>query len=178
MPAPAAAGAAASQGVTPPAGYVIGAADRLAIQYWDDPKMSAEVVVRPDGRISLPLLNDVDAAGLTPDELRARVTKLATAFVEAPNVQVIVQEINSRRVFITGMVAAPAPYPLLGPTTVLQLISTAGGLLEYAKEKDVRVIRTENGQPRSYRFNYHDVIRGRNLQQNILLQPGDTVVVP
>ena len=168
----------ADQGLTPPADYVIGPGDRLSVLYWDDAKMSAQVVVRPDGMISLPLLNDVPAAGLTVDGLRALITKGALAFVEGPNVQVIVLEILSRRVFITGMVGSPAHYPLLGPTTVLQLIATAGGLQEYANKKNIRIIRDEGGQQRSFRFNYNDVLQGRNLQQNILLKPGDTVLVP
>lgn len=161
-----------------PAGYVIGAADKLSVRFWDDAKMSAEVVVRPDGMISLPLLNDVQAAGLTPEQLRENVLKGATAFVEGPNVQVIVTEINSRRVYITGNVANPAYYPLLGPTSVVQLISMAGGLQEYANKKNISIIRSENGRQVRYRFNYSDVEKGRNLQQNIELRPGDTVMVP
>jgi polysaccharide export outer membrane protein len=179
--APAVPAASAGQkdvGITPPADYVIGPGDKLSVLYWDDAKMSADVVVRPDGMISLPLLNDVRAAGLTPDQLRATVTKGATAFVEGPNVQVIVREIVSRRVFITGMVASPAHYPLVGPTNVIQLIAMAGGLQEYANKKNIRIIREENGQQRSYRFNYNDVLEGKNLAQNIDLKPGDTVLVP
>jgi polysaccharide export outer membrane protein len=166
------------EGVQPPADYVIGPDDRLSILYWGDEKMSSDVVVRPDGMISLPLLNDVSAVGLTPEQLRAKVTEAALKFNDLANVQVIVREIRSRRVFITGMVASPAPYPLAGPTSVLQLISMAGGVQEYANKKNITIIRTENGQQRSFRFNYNDVQRGRNLQQNIMLKPGDTVVVP
>lgn len=167
-----------NQGLPTPADYVIGPADKLSVRFWDDTKMSAEVVVRPDGMITLPLLNDIPAAGLTPDQLRERVVKGATTFVEAPNVQIIVVEINSRRVFITGMVASSAHYPLLGPTTVLQLIATAGGLQEYAKTKDIRIVRRENGRDVAYRFNYNEVREGKNLAQNIELKPGDTVIVP
>lgn len=181
-PAPAATGTqpgGAGAGLELPPGYLIGPADQLQILYWDNPKMSAEaVVVRPDGMISLPLLNDVSAVGLTPDQLREKVAKLATQFIEGPNVQVIVREINSRRAYITGMVGNPGFYPLVGPTTVLQLIATAGGLLEYAKTKDIRIVRQENGRQVAYRFNYNDVRQGRNLSQNIELRPGDTVIVP
>lgn len=162
-----------------PPGYVIGPADQLQILYWDNPKMSVDaVVVRPDGMISLPLLNDVSAVGLAPDQLREKIAKLAMQFVEGPNVQVIVREINSRRVYITGMVSNPGYYPLIGPTSVVQLIATAGGLLEYAKQKDIRILRQDNGRQQAYRFNYDDLERGRNLSQNIELRPGDTVIVP
>lgn len=170
--------AAPGQGVNPPADYVIGPADKLSVRFWDDAKMSAEVVVRPDGMITLPLLNDVSAAGLTPEQLREAVLKGAAKYVEGANVQIIVIEINSRRVFITGMVANSAHYPLLGPTTVLQLIATAGGLQEFAKAKDIRIVRRENGREVAYRFNYNDVRQGKNLAQNIELKPGDTVIVP
>lgn len=170
--------AAPAPGVTPPADYVIGPADKLSVRFWDDAKMSAEVVVRPDGMITLPLLNDVQAAGLTPEQLRESVLKGAATYVEGANVQIIVVEINSRRVFITGMVANSGHYPLVGPTTVIQLISTAGGLEEFAKTKDIRVLRRENGREVAYRFNYNDVRQGKNLAQNIELKPGDTVIVP
>jgi polysaccharide export outer membrane protein len=177
---PAAAGSAAAQteGVRPPSDYVIGPADKLSVRFWDDAKMSAEVVVRPDGMITLPLLNDLQAAGLTPEQLRETVLKGAAKYVEGANVQIIVVEINSRRVYITGMVANAGPYPLVGPTTVLQLIATAGGLQEFAKGKDIRILRRENGREVAHRFNYNDVRQGKNLAQNIELKPGDTVIVP
>lgn len=161
-----------------PAGYTIGPEDALAIVFWRNDDMTADVVVRPDGMITLPLVNDIQAAGLTPEQLRVRIAAAAGAFIESPTVMVRVREIHSRRVFITGMVANPAFYPLVGPVTVLQLIATAGGLLEYAKTKDIRIVRTENGRQVAYRFNYNDVRQGKNLAQNIELKPGDTVIVP
>ncbi len=161
-----------------PADYVIGPEDVLAIVFWRDEDMTADVVVRPDGRITLPLINDVHAAGLTPEALRVRITEAASKFIASPNVMVRVRELKSRKVFITGMVANPAQYPLVAPTTVVQLIAMAGGLQEYANRKNIRILRTENGQPRSYRFNYNDVMEGRRLEQNLELQPGDTVIVP
>lgn len=161
-----------------PSDYVIGPEDVLSIVFWRDESMTADVVVRPDGKITLPLINDVQAAGLKPEELRVRVTELASKLVESPNVMVRVREIKSRKVFITGMVSHPANYPLVGPTTVLQLIATAGGLLEYAKTKDIRIVRTENGRQVAYRFNYNDVRKGESLNQNIELKPGDTIIVP
>jgi polysaccharide biosynthesis/export protein len=165
-------------GITPPADYVIGPDDSLSVLFWKDKDMSADVVVRPDGKISLPLINDLQASGLTPDQLRARITEAASKFVEDPNVMVIVKEIRSRRVFITGQVSKSGPYPLAGPMTVLQLISLAGGLQEFADGKNISIIRMENGQPVSYRFNYSEVLKRKNLKQNIELKPGDQVVVP
>jgi polysaccharide export outer membrane protein len=170
--------AAPAGAVIPPPDYVIGPDDQLSIVFWRDKDLSSDVVVRPDGKITLPLLNDVQAAGLTPDALRGVLTQAATKFVEEPNVSVAVKQINSRKVFITGQVGKPSPYPLNGPMTVVQLISLAGGLLEYADEKNVRVLRTENGASQSFRVNYDELKKGRNLQQNIELKPGDQVLVP
>jgi polysaccharide export outer membrane protein len=161
-----------------PADYVIGAEDVLGIVFWREKELSADVAVRPDGRISLPLLNDVDAAGLTPEQLRVRITEAANKYVEEPTVSVVVKDIRSRKVFITGHVAKPAAYSLGGPTTVMQLITMAGGVQEFADDEKIQIIRTENGRQISLRFNYDQVKKGKNLQQNILLKPGDTVVVP
>lgn len=165
-------------GVTPPAGYVIGPDDQLSIVYWREKDMSADVVVRPDGLISLPLLNDVQASGLTPEQLRLAITKGAGKFVEEPTVSVVVKAINSRKVFITGQVARPGNYPIGGPTTVLQLIAVAGGVSEYANKSKISIIRKDNGKDTNFRFNYEDVLKGKNLAQNIELKPGDTVIVP
>jgi polysaccharide export outer membrane protein len=170
--------AAIAAGVTPAPDYVIGPGDRLAIVFWREAEMSVETVVRPDGRISIPLLNDVEAIGLTPEQLREKLMTTAQRVVQDPNVTVVVKEINSRRVFITGQVAKPGPYLLTSSMNVLQLIATAGGLLEYADEKNILVMRTQNGQPSNFKFNYKDVSTGKNLKQNIDLKPGDTVVVP
>lgn len=161
-----------------PAGYVIGPGDVLSVVFWRDKDLSAEVTVRPDGKITLPLLNDVTAQGLTPEQLRERVTEAAKKFVEDPNPTVIVKEINSRRVFITGQVEKSGPYPLSASMTVLQLIATAGGLREFAQRKNITVLRLEAGQQVIYGFNYQDVLDRKNLEQNIELKPGDTIVVP
>ena len=165
-------------GVTPPTGYTIGPDDQLSIVYWREKDMSADVVVRPDGLISLPLLNDVQASGLTPEELRAAITKGATKFVEEPTVSVVVKAINSRKVFITGQVAKAGAYPLGGPTTVLHLIANAGGVNEYADKGKISIVRTEGGKTTRLGFNYEDVLKGKNLAQNIELKPGDTIIVP
>jgi polysaccharide biosynthesis/export protein len=176
-PAPGpAAPAAASQAL--PAGYVIGASDVLSIGFWRDKDMSADVTVRPDGNISLPLLNDVPAAGFTPDQLREKLVEAASKYIEDPNATVVVKEIHSRNVYVTGNVAKPATYPLMSDMTVLQAIALAGGLQEYADAKNIVVIRNENGRPTYHKFNYKDVVKQKNVQQNILLKPGDTVVVP
>jgi polysaccharide export outer membrane protein len=179
-PAPAATQATPpSGGVLPPADYVIGPDDALSIIYWDHKEMSADVVVRPDGKITLPLVNDMQAVGLTPDQLRQKITEAGAKFVESPVVTVIVKEIKSRQVSITGQVGKSGWYPINGPMTVIQLIALAGGLQEYADGKHISVLRTEKGQPVSYRFNYDEVVKKRrNLKQNIELKPGDQVVVP
>lgn len=176
--APAAAAAATAKGVTTPSDYVIGPDDELSIMFWRDKDLSGDVTVRPDGKISLPLLNDVQAAGLTPDQLREKLVEAAKKYVDDPSATVVVKQINSLRVFITGQVAKPGPYPLTAPTTVLQLISTAGGLNEYAKSKDILIMRSDNGRQVGLHFNYKDVVKGKNLKQNVQLQAGDTVIVP
>lgn len=164
--------------VPPPPGYVIGPDDVLQVLYWREKDVSAETTVRPDGMISLPLLNDVKAAGLTPEQLRDAVNEAAKKFFEDPNVTINIKTINSRKVFITGSVGKPGPYPLSAPTTVLQLISMAGGLTEFAKQNDIAIMRTENGKQLRFAFKYKDVAKGKNLKQNIELKPGDTVIVP
>ena len=168
----------AARSVPLPTDYTIGAEDVLNIVFWREPDMSAEVVVRPDGKISLPLLNDVVALGLTPAELRATLTEQAKKLIADPNVAVVVKQINSRKVFITGNVERPGPYPLGGPTTVLQLIALAGGLREYADSKHIVIMRVEKGVSVSLPFNYNDISKRKNLQQNVELKPGDTVIVP
>jgi len=169
---------AIAAGVASPDDYVIGADDVLSIVFWRDKDMSTEVIVRPDGKISLPLINEVMAAGLTPTGLRERITEEAERFLESPQATVVVKQINSRRVYIVGEVGKAGPYPLTTPMTVLQLIATAGGLSDFARREDITIMRTENGIPRTYPFDYESVSRRRKLGQNILLKPGDTVVVP
>lgn len=177
-----AAPAVTTAAMTPPValapGYVVGPGDVLAIVFWRQQEMSAEVVVRPDGRISVPLLNEIDVTGLTPEQLRQKLTTDAQKFVQDPNVTVVVKQINSRRVYITGQVSRPGPYPLISSMNVLQLISMAGGLSEYADEKNILVMRTINGKTTHFTFNYKDMINRKNLTQNIDLKPDDTVIVP
>jgi polysaccharide export outer membrane protein len=164
--------------VSPPPDYVIGADDVVSIEFWRDKDLSTEAVVRPDGKISVPLLNDVAAAGLTPEQLRQALMIGARRYVEEPNITIVVKQINSRKVFITGEVEKPGSFPLKGPTTVVQLIAMAGGLREYADVKRIFIVRSEGGRQTTHPFNYSDVLKGRNLTQNIELKPGDTVIVP
>src|SRR5580765_804292 len=159
-------------GIPIPTDYVIGAEDVLQIVYWRDKDMSTSVAVRPDGKISLPLLNDVQAAGLTPAQLRDKLTEASKKFIEDPTITVVVDKMNSRKVFITGEVEKPGPYPLIGPTTVLQLIALAGGHREFADSKNIVIVRVENGKSLTYLFNYKDVASRRNLNQNIELKSG------
>lgn len=159
-------------------GYVIGPEDELAVTFWRESELSAEVTVRPDGKISLPLLNEIVAAGLTPDQLRANLVDRAKRFIENPSASVIVRNVKSRKVFVTGAVSKPGSYVLAGPTTVLQLIALAGGLTEWAKSDRIVVIRGNGHRQLALAFNYQDVGRRKNLAQNILLEPGDTVMVP
>lgn len=179
----AAAGAAAvvspsAAGIVPPPGYVIGADDVLSVLFWREKDLTTDVNVRPDGKITLPLLNDVQAAGLTPEQLKENVTKAASQYVQDPNVTVVVKAINSRKVFVQGAIGKPGPYPLMAPTTVMQLIATAGGVNEFAHADQILILRTTNGKQEAIKFNYKEVSKGRKLSQNIELQPGDTVVVP
>jgi len=168
---------AAPVGVTPPSGYVIGADDLLSVRFWADAQLSADVVVRPDGKISVPLLNDVQAAGLTPEQLNAALEKAASKFIAEPDATVIVREVRSRKVYVLGQVARPSQVPLNSDMNVLQVLTAVGGVLEYADKGGIVIVRVENGRERRFKFNYNDVVKGKNVQQNIQLQPGDTVIV-
>lgn len=163
---------------TGPAKFVIGVGDVLSITFWREQNLSGDVVVRPDGRISLPLLNDIQAAGSTPEQLAASLASAAVKFVDDPDVSVIVKEIHSRKVYLVGQVATPGAVTLTGDMNVLQLLAVGGGLLEYADRNHILITRTENKQEKRFKFNYDDVLKGKNLRQNIVLQSGDTVVVP
>lgn len=165
-------------GVETPADYIIGTEDVLAVVFWREPTLSAEVVVRPDGKISLPLLNDVYVSGQTPEQVRQLLTKLADRFVDTPQPSVVVKQINSRRVFITGNVERPGAFPLLRPTSVVQLIALAGGLREFADHGNIVIVRNDAGKQLTFRFDYDRLKSGKNLTQNIDLRPGDTIIVP
>jgi polysaccharide export outer membrane protein len=158
--------------------YVIGAEDHLNVSVWKEPELSMVVPVRPDGGISLPLINDVNAVGLTPMQLAAHVTARLKQFLAEPRVTIIVTQINSRRFYVLGEVGRPGAFPLLPNMTVLQALSTAGGFREFANPSKIYVLRNENGTAKKYPFNYKQVIAGKRIEQDIQLKPGDTVVVP
>lgn len=169
---------ATATGVSVPADYVIGPEDVLGVLFWREQEMSGDVAVRPDGMITLPLVGDVRASGLRPETLRDAIKQAAGKYLTDANVTVVVRQVNSRKVFITGQVTTPGAFPLAGPRTVMQVIALAGGIAEYADAEHISIMRTEQGRTRVFKFNYKDVSRGKKLEQNILLMPGDTVVVP
>ncbi len=161
-----------------PADYVIGAEDILGVTSRYHQDLSLDVAVRPDGKISFPLLKDLVAAGLTVEELRAQLTTALAPLVKGdPAITVQPKQINSRKVYINGEVNKQGAFPLLGPLNVMQFISLAGGLTVYAKQDQILILRMENGRQVSRTFNYEQVARGQRLEQNILLQPGDTIIV-
>ncbi|HKS66748.1 MAG TPA: polysaccharide biosynthesis/export family protein [Candidatus Acidoferrales bacterium] len=169
---------AASNAATTDPGYVIGAQDVLDINVWKEKELTETVPVRPDGKISLPLLNDVQAAGLTPSQLADQITKGLKKFVTDPQVTVVVKEILSQRVYLIGEVKRAGAYPLLPGETVLQALSSSGGFTMFANMKKIYVLRAVNGKQEKYPVNYKDVVDGKRPDQDIVLKAGDTIVVP
>lgn len=169
---------AAQRPATQDPNFIIGAQDVLDISVWKEPELTRVVPVRPDGKISLPLLNDVQAAGLTPLQLTAQISESLKKFVTNPQVTVIVSQINSQRVYILGEVTRAGAYPLLPGMTALQALSSAGGFTLFANTKKIYVLRQENGKQQKFPFNYKEVVDGKHPEQNILLNAGDTIVVP
>jgi len=160
-----------------PSDYVIGADDVLRISVWKEPDLSEMLPVRPDGKISMPLLNDIPAAGLTPLQLKDSITEKLKKFIADPRVTVVVTAMNSQRIFVSGEVLHSGPIQLLPHMTILQALSQAG-FNQFANLKGIYLLRTENGKQERIPFNYKDVIKGNHPEQNIMLKPGDTVVVP
>jgi polysaccharide export outer membrane protein len=159
--------------------YVIGPADVLAINVWKESEISRSIPVRSDGRISLPLIGEVQAAGRTPRQLQEELTKKLTSFIAEPDVTVIVQEIHSQKFNVLGQVARPGSFLLTDSTTVLDAIALAGGFRDFAKQKNIYVLRqNSDGTQSRLGFNYKDVVKGKNVEQNVRLQARDTVVVP
>jgi polysaccharide export outer membrane protein len=156
--------------------YRIGEQDVLVITVWREPDLSATVMVRPDGKITLPLVNDVTASGLTTDELKSFLIEKLQPFVNVPQVTVAVREINSRKVFVIGQVTREGSYRINSSSTVLQIIAEAGGLRDFANRKGIYVLRQQNGKQVRMGFDYNKVVRGKD--DNIQLRPGDTIVVP
>ena len=158
--------------------YTIGAEDVLTVNVWKEPDISRSVPVRPDGKISLPLLNDVQAAGLTPQQLADSIRDGLKKYMSDPEVTVIVTAVNSRKVYVLGEVTKPGVIPLLSGMTVLQALASSGTFTQFANLKGIYVLRTENGKQVKHLFNYKAVVKGQNEQENIELKPGDTIVVP
>ncbi|MFZ0799393.1 MAG: polysaccharide biosynthesis/export family protein [Terriglobales bacterium] len=156
--------------------YVIGPEDVLHIAVWKEADLTATLPVRPDGKISLPLLNDVQAAGLTPQQLADSVTAKLKKYIADPRVTVVVTAINSKRIYVNGEVVHSGPMPMLPNMTVLQALSSAG-LNQFARTKGIYILRTENGKQQKLPVNYRKLIKG-DIEQNYLLQTGDTIVVP
>jgi polysaccharide export outer membrane protein len=160
-----------------PSDYVIGADDTLHITVWKEPDMSVTLPVRPDGKISIPLLNDVQAAGMTPMQLGASITEKLKKYISDPRVTVVVTAMNSQRIYVLGEVTHTGAMALLPHMTVLQALASAG-FTQFANLKAIYLLRMENGQETKMPFNYKEAIKGRGTQQNIVLKPGDTLVVP
>ena len=158
--------------------YKIGPQDVVQIDVWKEPEISRTIPVRPDGKISVPLLHDVQAAGLTAMELATSLRDGLSKYLNNPQVNVTVTQINSRRVYLTGEVTRAGAIPLLPNMTVLQALASGGGFTQFAKMKNIYVLRTENGKQVKHPFNYKEVVKGNLSEQNILLQDGDTIVVP
>lgn len=158
-------------------GYVIGPEDVLHIAVWREADLTATLPVRPDGKVSLPLLNDVQASGLTPQQLAASVTEKLKKYIADPRVTVVVTQINSKRVYMVGEVLHSGPMSMVANMTVLQALSSAG-LNQFANTKRIYVLRTENGKQQKLPVNYRKLVKGEQIEQNYLLQPGDEIVVP
>ena len=164
--------------VTEGTDYTIAPDDVLIIDVWKEPEISRTVPVRRDGKISLPLLNDVQAAGLTPTQLSAEIVEKLRATVIHPQVTVMVAQMSSQRIYILGQVARGGAYPLVPDMTAVQALSIAGGLTPFAKRKKIYVMRSESGENKMFPIDYQEVVRGHMPKQNIQLKPGDTIVVP
>jgi polysaccharide export outer membrane protein len=159
--------------------FVIGNDDVLAISVWNEPNMTKSVPVRSDGKISLPLVGEMQAAGRTPMQLELDITEKLKNYITAPQVNVIVQQVNSRKFNILGEVGRPGSYPLTTSSTIMDAIALAGGFKDFAKKSNVYVLRKgRDGSESHLKFNYKDFIKGKNPDQNIRLEPNDTIIVP
>lgn len=167
----------APAGVVDPSKYVIGPADVIQISVWKEPDLSTTLPVRPDGSISMPLLRDIPAGGLTPTQLAAAITERLKKYIQDPQVSVLVTVVNSQRVFLLGEVVHPGPVTLTAGMTVLQALSSAGGFSLFANSKHIYILRNEQGAQRKIAFRYKDALKGVE-GQNIILKAGDTIVVP
>lgn len=158
--------------------YVIQPNDLLEVFVWKEPTLTRKVLVRPDGRISFPLVQDIQAAGITPGELKEQVERKLSNFLSAPEVTIIVEAIQSYRIYVLGKVQKPGGINTEKPVTVLQALALAGGFQDFAKDSEMTVIRTLGKDHIVFDFNYRDVIHGKKPEQDITLRSGDVVVVP
>jgi len=158
--------------------YIIGPMDVVEIQVWKEPDFSRQALVRPDGKITVPLIGDIRAAGMSTLGLKALLTEKLKGFIDNPEVTVILVESRSKNFYIIGNVNQPGTYPLSPGMTVLQALSAAGGLGEWADKDTIRIIRRSGGKEEIMPFDYNKVISGKKLEQNILLEPNDTIIVP
>ena len=158
--------------------FVIGHEDMLRISVWKNPELSVDVPVRPDGMISVPLLNDIQAAGLTPEELKELITGQLVEYVNNPDVTVVVTQVNSKRIYVIGAVGRSGAQPLNQDMRVLDAISVAGGFIQFAQKGDIKILRRSGGEIVEYRFDYGAYLKGNAPGTNMLLRPGDTIVVP
>ena len=159
--------------------YTIGTEDVLAINVWKEPEISRVVPVRPDGMVSVPLIGDVQAKSLTPKQLQANIALALRSFLANPEVSVIVQEVRSQKFNVLGEVLKPGSYPLATPTTVLDALAVAGGFRDFAKVKKIYILRVNaDGSQQKIPFNYREVVKGKSVEQNVVLQSHDTVIVP
>lgn len=158
--------------------YVIGVEDVLSVNVWKEPELSGSMPVRPDGKISLPLLNDIQAAGLTPMQLATQIGEALKKYVEMPLVTVTVTAMNSRRIYLIGQVGHAGAMPLLKDMTVLEALTASGCCLEFANTKKIYVLRNEGGKSVKHPFNFKEALKGHVDNQNIVLKAGDTIVVP
>lgn len=157
-----------------PKTYVIGAEDILVVRVWREPDLSGTVAVRPDGKMTLPLVGEVQAAGLTPEKLQESVTEALLKFMNRPQVMVSVQSVQSKKYYISGEINKPGSFPMVVPTRVLEALSHAGGFKDFANTKKIVILR---GSER-LKFNYKEVVEGKNTKQNIFLESGDHIIVP
>jgi len=171
---PGAPGEATSAAGVDPHVYIIGGQDALYIRVWREMDFTGSYIVRPDGKITIPLVGDMQAAGLTPERLGEQLKQALTEYINSPDVTVTVTQVNSKKFYISGMVGRPGEYPLVQPTRVFDALSNSGGFRDFANKKKIVIVR---GAER-IKFNYLDVLKGKDVDQNIFLENGDTIIVP
>ena len=157
--------------------YVLGCGDTLKVTVWRHEETDADAVIMPDGKISLPLVGEVAAAGLTVDELKDELNRKYNEYITEPHITITVKETNSLKIYVLGEVTKPGEYKLNSSTDVLQVLSLAGGFTIYANRSNIKIIRKEGDKKIKINFNYNQVVKGNNLAQNIPLKPGDVIVV-